>query len=824
MQGRLVDLLARVERVAVAPHEIDAGWYRWVGGVYRLFGWQARLESRSLDLLFEALSSRAATPRVEASIELALVELEENVALCEKAAAVYGRVPTAHTAWLYRVLRVIARVQASRSLPQGDPGRRVARAVDPVMLLPPLSIDLGAAGAEPAQEERDSPNEEAAEDPALPSRARLVELQLTAIDHVMEAARAEKSVLARRRRLLEAARRLLLEAAAALPLDARGTTERLRYLAHEIVDIDRLQAAGLEAEVALLHQARGALSRGDRDRLVASLTALDTFAVRSGDVATLQHTAHALDALWDGLDPAAIELREASVQRSSRELLGGRALDRILAGYGAARERFAENPSPDQRETFRLAREYLAPGAEAAALTALIAVDGCFDAGSALSPVRVEEIEHRARIVSHPTRDMLIVPARSVHDVQSAIISDPRSVLLDLAAGKLLSRKFAEVEVRRRVRVRLQGEVRIYLLDGSTSMMEEGRGGNRARMRDAVLLSELSTVLRRFEMPNRHTRVVLFYRYFTKRLGPLVRVDTGDKALAAMGDVVGKVREGGTDIERALRSSFRLVAKAERRDPDLARAHIVLVTDGRAVVREEVIAKERALASVPIGVSVIALGHENPTLQALVAHQRAAGERAFYHFMSDDALGAVLEGTSRARALHLPEAGGADVDVVASLRDTIEELCALDRRGPVPPAPHDGDEIERAAHRELGLEPPVPEEGEAARRDAIARDGRAVQLRFDRWFPDLAVEGAAPASAEPDADLDATLVVLGTVAEIVGEFGGRSLERCADAIELIERLLPDAQLSPARYHAVIAEHGPRVAPYLAAVRKATTLA
>ena len=54
---------------------------------------------------------------------------------------------------------------------------------------------------------------------------------------------------------------------------------------------------------------------------------------------------------------------------------------------------------------------------------------------------------------------------------------------------------------------------------------------------------------------------------------------TGPDAIAAIGDVLGQPRSGGTDIEQALLSSFALIREEGQRDPDLARAQIVLVTD-----------------------------------------------------------------------------------------------------------------------------------------------------------------------------------------------------------------------------------------------------
>ncbi|MBK8942359.1 MAG: hypothetical protein IPM79_33360 [Polyangiaceae bacterium] len=46
-------------------------------------------------------------------------------------------------------------------------------------------------------------------------------------------------------------------------------------------------------------------------------------------------------------------------------------------------------------------------------------------------------------------------------------------------------------------------------------------------------------------------------------------------------------------------------------------------------------------------------------------------------------------------------------------------------------------------------------------------------------------------------DRDAVRIVLSTVAEVVGELTGDTMHRQSDAIDLIERLLPDARLSRA---------------------------
>ena len=55
---------------------------------------------------------------------------------------------------------------------------------------------------------------------------------------------------------------------------------------------------------------------------------------------------------------------------------------------------------------------------------------------------------------------------------------------------------------------------------------------------------------------------------------------------------------------------------------------------------------------------------------------------------------------------------------------------------------------------------------------------------------------------------------------MVSDVGGGALARQADAIEILERLLPDARLSPARYLAVVRAYPAEVAPSLRAVHAA----
>ncbi len=78
----------------------------------------------------------------------------------------------------------------------------------------------------------------------------------------------------------------------------------------------------------------------------------------------------------------------------------------------------------------------------------------------------------------------------------------------------------------------------------------------------------------------------------------------------------------------------------------------------------------------------------------------------------------------------------------------------------------------------------------------------AVLRRFRRWFPPPQAPAPAPEAAlqhlppQPGTlerdDLDAVIVVLATVADVVEAVGATPTGRMADAVDLLDRLLPNA--------------------------------
>ncbi|MBK9262421.1 MAG: VWA domain-containing protein [Polyangiaceae bacterium] len=861
---RLEEFGTRIEGLVARPDEVRAPLVRLVKPLLRAIGYKPKLKTEKIAALLEALgSTRSETPaearfsdtrgtpnspasraqtvgsppraseirasalswdEVEKLHEAAIRELEDNVEGLERTLVVYGRIPLAHAAWVRRLYEVTVRASRAATDQQNEAARRIAAAIDPVCIAAPLVIvpgqTAGAATATPSASSED------ADKPTSTEEERLVEVQLLAIDHLLDSARGETEFLARRRKLLEAARKLLLDAAAALPLAQEGVEVRRKHLAAEIARIDRLEAAGLSPHKGLWHQAKEALAFGQRQRLHAALVALDGASLAAGDEKRIGLTRQALEKLGVGDGEPSTPDKLRSLRRSSEEMFGTAAMTAISEGYTRARQSQKRPPKGEKAEekTYRLlALQWLAPEKEHETHAALCAIDGAVDVGVPLAPMRVTEYETMVRVVRHPTADMILMPAKDIHDIPSAVIDDPRMILLSLAEGRLLARRFVATEVKKRTRTQLVGEARIYVLDGSSSMLEDGKNGSRARVRDAILLGELGTLARRYAEGNRSVRVTLHYRYFTKKIHPVVKVEDGKSAFTAMANVVEKVWRGGTDIENALLSSFETIRKAKDDDPDLARAQIVLVTDGDALVREELITKAREkVGDVPIAVSVVALGMENPALRAIVARQRARGERAFYHFLSDEALVEMCEGkTFSGPSVHVeddPNEKNLSLEArVAKMRaelgglvDDLDALAQQRSAASIEAAALDADtRAEQArAEVELGItkEDSVKGEGERAIREAIERDRRGLENRFAKWFPRIKMEPKkATAEGKPIAssDAEATLVVLSTIAEVVGELSGTELGRKADAIELLERLLPDAMLTPSKWFFVL---------------------
>jgi hypothetical protein len=787
LRNELSDLRRRIDSLAGDATAVNLPFTRLAAPVMRALRWEPELQTLELSALAERL--RDGELGTDA-LRRAASELAKNVRSLERAAIVHEHLPTARADWLRRMWEVLFLAEKASHGEEPWARRRL------FALEQRGGFELPPPPGEPSS-------------------------LASAVEPLIDAAESEQEQLGRRRRLLEAARSLLLDAAAATNLGRPQVEAQRRYISRAIVQLDRYEAAGLDPRIGLRYQARQAKERGDVGRLHAALTALEEFSLGAGDERLGTLTGRALGKLWRERDRFAADAQAESLARSGHETFDPRVHAAIAAGYERAlsfvpqlrAQAAAGNVRPSNVD---LAEAYLGQENLQLLLQAALSVDGCFDVGGVVSPVRVLEERRIPRLVSHPTPHLVLAQAEGPRDIPQAVIGDPRTVLLDLAAGSLQTRRYVAEEVTRRTRTVLKGEVRVYVLDGSSSML-----GPRARMRDAILVAELSTLLARLGDPLRSLNPTLFYRYFTRTLGPTVCVRNEAQALLAITEALSEIRFGGTDIQLALLESFELVRAARADDPDLARAQIVLVTDGDARVDlAKVQSAREAIGSLPVGVSIIALGEENDALKELAAHQRARGERTFYQFISDAEIAAHIEGSALGAPVHLPR-DARPAELAMEVSALVDEIEADGRKTSTETLAQSREH--RAALAELSLSFARDfTEAEQAQAEACARDASALERRFERWFPALQAARGLDTHSPPADDLrDLTRLeqLLGTVGEVIELVGGDRLARMADAIEIFERLLRDGDLRSARCLELRQRYPARLEPSLTTLRK-----
>jgi len=613
-------------------------------------------------------------------------------------------------------------------------------------------------------------------------------LALAGIDALLDEAAAESDRLSRRRRLLEAARRLLLDAEVAAG-ERTPFAERRALVAVELEQVGRLEGLGLRADVALGSQIDRARRRGDTRGALAASAGL-TY-LRAG---TRRPVSRALEALAESLKVDGSAGLPATVERAIID-----SFQRARASTEAA----LANAGPSEALALRRRRSELTQSARHSLLRMALGVDGLFDVGGGLERDRIDAPVAVQERVRYPTRELELQRATDPADVPDAIIDDPRLLIHHLATRRLLVRRFRRRRVRKRRRPRVRAAVRFYLLDGSSSML-----GDRARMRDAILVAELASLVSRLERPTGRIHSLLYYRYFNAAVEPTRRVASVADALAAIESILGRARTGGTNIHQALADTLALIDEARRSDVELTRAQVVLVTDGLANVEPETIRAMQASLDVPVRVSIILLGDESPELRELALLQRTAGLRVLYHHVPDDELARLSE----------QSAGGWPTDPALAEPSApigaLEELEGLDEptRFCAPP-----EELAEAL-RELGLEQAELAEGDLAKLDGARRDRVALHRRFDRLFPRLDVRMPGVPDAA-DVQRVALVDALSVIVEVLMLGTPTAEEAMVDAISLLERLLRVRGLTPSEYLAVADAHAAELGPAIDAVRE-----
>lgn len=550
----------------------------------------------------------------------------------------------------------------------------------------------------------------------------------------------------------------------------------------------------------------GADASQDRDRLRALRVELGAArervrampVVRSFDE-LFRHVRHAMHqdppAAWRALRSLyerAVEAEQPELARAAWDaamsLTTPRGLERAVEHSAALR-------NAGWRQGYQTQLQGLAPGGrrglddELAARLAALAFEldddqrralelasGCarfFDVEDVLSE-ELLEVETRTRRprqqrVPYPTQLMTYETTHSLDQLNHFVLDRPGMLVLDLASGRQLVRTYLEEAPTQAPRKIQKTAVRVYVLDASGSMH-----GARARFRDAILISELNAI--RVKASAGLPFDPLYFSYFNDTPTELERIDSGDAATRRLEKTFAKTpAEGQTDITLALISAFESIARARGRDPYLARATVVLVTDGEDGIDVELIEKaRRPVEGVEVSFSFISLGEENADLRSIVLKQREQGERAFYHHLSDAEIQlARTEFDSGWRTLLPPE--------LPVSRDTLEQLM-----------PHLAA-LERIAAG-LALEQPT-----------------SSDAQFDVFFPERQpLRGRAPAQLERVID----------VLDAVGEAVALSPvdARRGEAVTLVTHLLGVYAVPLADYLSCVQLAEPRVEKAVARLR------
>lgn len=418
-------------------------------------------------------------------------------------------------------------------------------------------------------------------------------------------------------------------------------------------------------------------------------------------------------------------------------------------------------------------------------LSAFELAAGCaryFDVEDSLTEEVVEvntrKVRPVPRRVPYPTQNMTFERTGGLHDVHNFVISDPRLLVYDLAAHSQTVRAYLEDEPPVQPKKMKRTAVRVYVCDASGSMH-----GSRARFRDAIIIAELNNL--RVKARQGQPFDPLYFSFFNDAPTELARVDTAREATRQIEKLFrDSPAEGQTDITLALMSAFDSIRAARGRDPYLARATVVLITDGEDRVDLELIRRTRApVDALDISLSFISLGEENPDLKSLVMEQRARGGRAFYHHLSDQEIQwAKTEFDSPWRTL-LPHDVPVTPEVIEALTPHLDALEAM-----------------------------------ATGRTDASRAPVASEASFDALFPDPEQVGAQKLVGEvPGPEVIARVAdVLDAIVEAAALASAD--RRATEGLTLLQHLLGVYQLTPARYLSALAVGGSQVHERLARVR------
>ncbi|HEY3450777.1 MAG TPA: vWA domain-containing protein [Myxococcales bacterium] len=494
---------------------------------------------------------------------------------------------------------------------------------------------------------------------AMPRRADPAQSERVAVaEFLLGRCRSTAFDARQKRRDLAAAHELLLRIGSTLEQGRvqklRAEVSRARRSVDRLGNLDSVQAIDLAAK------------RGKGGEVWAHTRQLYLDALASGD-ARLAGAARGLLSELQGMIPKGLpDARKNDRAASLVDDAGAGAMSAVLAGDGRSgegeRDRLGEIASEldgEKWSVFELA----------AGFGNFFEVEGDEEIILSVGP---------PTRVPYPSSQMAIDVAHSTAEAPNFVVTDPRTILYDLASDRQLVRAWYEpgvVEKRRRT------SVRVYVCDASGSMQ-----GHRARFRDAVLVAELNNLSSRAAQGLRYSP--LYFCFFNDKPSDLELVDTPRNALEQVQKLLRASPAGGqTDITFALEAAFGAIREARGKDPELARATVVLVTDGDDRVDLERIELARKPAKgLEIALSFIALGKENPDLKKLVLQQRDAGKRAFYYHLADEEITAGRTAFDTGQRTLLPARPQVELGPTGARNDKLRAALDTLRSAARPPA------------------------------------------------------------------------------------------------------------------------------------------
>lgn len=497
-----------------------------------------------------------------------------------------------------------------------------------------------------------------------------VSARVAVVEFLADRARQNVNDVARKRGDLDLAHELLLRMGAA----SKNDRDRVRRARIDVSAArDRVMATPQVSSLQDLSRHVRHSARRDARTAYRSLRALYDRAVEANDTELASAASSAVQALLSETKNASELVQRAEGQR----ILAWRENMTATGELAAGRLKPGGRAGVDDSVADELTQ--LAFGLDDDRIKALELAAGAsrlFDVEEALTEnfVQAEMTSSRPvqRRVTYPTQLMTYEFAQGLDEIHNFVVTQPGSIILDLAAGRQVVRQYLEEEAPPKPKRMKKTAVRVYVLDASGSMH-----GPRARFRDAILIAELNAIRVKGKLGLPFDP--LYFCYFNDTPTELNRVDSASDAAKHIEALFQQSpAEGQTDISLALMAAFESIGNAQGKDPYLSRATVVLVTDGEDGVDLETIRRtKKPFEGLDIALSFISLGEENTDLRTLVTEQRASGGRAFYHHLSDAEIGLVRTDFDSAWRTLLPPDIDLTGDVLERLMPHLEALDAI---------------------------------------------------------------------------------------------------------------------------------------------------